>query len=75
MISTELHWVEGAWPGKLAMAARPRGGDWLQDELADWRRSGVNTVFSLLTEEEEHDLARLRLRPTRCISAVREDSA
>ena len=56
MMTTELHWVDGPWPGRLALAARPRGGDWLEDELAAWRRAGVDTVFSLLTAEEEDDL-------------------
>jgi len=53
---TELHWVDGPWPGKLALAARPRGGDWLKDELAVWKEAGINTVLSLLTPEEEKDL-------------------
>ena len=53
---TELHWVEGPWPGKLALAARPRGGDWLEDELTSWRKAGVDTVFSLLTADEEKEL-------------------
>src|ERR1700733_10734044 len=56
MIWTELHWVEGPWPGKLALAARPRGGEWLEDEITSWQRGGVNTIFSLPTDEEEHDL-------------------
>jgi len=56
MITTKLHWVEGPWPGKLALAARPRGGDWLEDELAAWRREGISAVISLLTPEEEIDL-------------------
>lgn len=56
MMWTELHWVEGPWPGKLAVAARPRGGEWLEDEIRSWQRSGVNAVFSLLTVEEERDL-------------------
>ena len=53
---TKLHWVDGPWPGKLALAARPRGGDWLEDEIASWRENGVHTIFSLLTKEEELDL-------------------
>jgi protein-tyrosine phosphatase len=53
---TELHWVDGPWPGKLALASRPRGGDWLEEEMAGWRRSGIDTVLSLLTPEEEKDL-------------------
>lgn len=55
-MGTELHWVDGPWPGRLAMAARPRGGDWLDDEMSEWRRAGIDTVVSLLTAEEEQDL-------------------
>jgi protein-tyrosine phosphatase len=53
---TELHWVEGPWSGKLALASRPRGGDWLEDELAGWKQAGIETVVSLLTPNEERDL-------------------
>lgn len=56
MRGTKLHWVDGPWPGKLALAARPRGGEWLEDEITGWQREGVHTVFSLLTPEEERDL-------------------
>jgi protein-tyrosine phosphatase len=55
-VATELHWVEGPWTGKLAVAARPRGGDWLSDDIARWKRAGVNAVLSLLTPEENRDL-------------------
>jgi len=50
-----LWWVKGPWPGKLAVAARPRGGDWLEDEIANWRREGIRIVVSLLTPEEERE--------------------
>lgn len=53
---SEFYPVEGPWPGKLWMAARPRGGDWLQDEMLRWHREGVEDVLSLLTPGEEHDL-------------------
>ena len=53
---TELHWMDGPWPGKLAISARPRGGDWLDEELANWRKSGVDEVVSLLTPEEVESL-------------------
>ena len=56
MIGTTLHWVNGPWLGKLALAARPRGGEWLEDEISGWRRAGINAIVSLLTPEEEHDL-------------------
>jgi protein-tyrosine phosphatase len=52
----ELYWIDGRWPGKLAVAARPRGGDWLRDDIASWKRMGIDTVLSLLTADEERDL-------------------
>ena len=55
-MATKLYWAQGPWPGKLALAARPRGGDWLEDEMAAWRRGGIDTVLSLLTPEEEQEL-------------------
>ena len=51
-----LYWIDEFQPGKLALAARPRGGDWLPDEIADWKRFGISAVVSLLTSEEERDL-------------------
>ncbi len=53
---TRLYWLDDVWPGRIALSARPRGGDWLADELADWKRSGVGTVVSLLEPQEEKDL-------------------
>jgi protein-tyrosine phosphatase len=38
------------------LAARPRGGDWLTDDIANWKRAGISLVLSLLTPEEENDL-------------------
>ncbi len=55
-MGTPLHWADGPWPGRLALAARPRGGDWLEDELAAWKRAGIDVVASMLTPEEERDL-------------------
>ena len=55
-MGTQLFWLDGSWPGRLALAARPRGGDWLADEIGDWKRAGVGAVLSLLTPQEEEDL-------------------
>jgi len=55
-MSTKLYWIAGPWPGKLAIAARPRGGDWLEDEMRGWQDAGINTVLSLLTAGEDKDL-------------------
>src|SRR5580700_7700888 len=51
-----LFWIPGPWRGKLAVAARPRGGDWLEDEAGGWRLSGVDVVVSLLEKDEEAQL-------------------
>jgi protein-tyrosine phosphatase len=52
----ELFWISGPWRGKLAIAARPRGGDWLDDEATGWRRAGVDVVVSLLENDEAAQL-------------------
>src|SRR5262245_30481104 len=55
-MGTRLYWIDGPWPGKLAVAARPRGGDWLENEIAGWHSAGIKRVLSLLTAEEEREL-------------------
>jgi protein-tyrosine phosphatase len=55
-MKTDLYWVDGAWPGRLAIMPRPRGGDWLEDEVRWWQKSGVGVVLSLLTHDEIADL-------------------
>ncbi len=53
---TNLYWVEGAYPGRVAVSPRPRGGDWLEDEILAWSRAGIDAVVSLLTPDEVTDL-------------------
>lgn len=53
---TPLYWIDTPWPGRLAIAPRPRGGDWLGDELKAWRGAGIDGVVSALTPEEMSDL-------------------
>src|SRR5271169_4874427 len=52
----DLYWLDGPWPGKLAMAARPRGGYWLEDDLVRGERESVDTLLTLLTREEKKNL-------------------
>lgn len=52
----KLHWIDWKWPGRLAISARPRGGDWLDDEVDGWRAAGIGTVVSLLTPPEVAEL-------------------
>jgi len=53
---TVPHWITAPLPGKLAIAARPRGGDWLEDELRAWKNAGVTEIVSRLTPDEEASL-------------------
>ena len=55
-MTPDLFWIPGPWRGKLAIAARPRGGDWLQDESRGLRRAGVDVIVSLLEEDEAAQL-------------------
>ncbi|MCI0693172.1 tyrosine protein phosphatase [candidate division KSB1 bacterium] len=49
---TKFYWIEGPWPGRLAISSRPRGGDWLEDEVRAWQQAGIEMVVSLLTKDE-----------------------
>jgi protein-tyrosine phosphatase len=53
---TQPFWIEGKWPGRLAVSPRPRGGDWLEDEMKFWQRSGISLVVSLLEAKESREL-------------------
>jgi protein-tyrosine phosphatase len=53
---SRLHWIKLPGPGRLAIAARPRADDWLEDEIAAWRGEGVDVVVSLLEPSEVHEL-------------------
>lgn len=51
-----IYWIRHAEPPKLAIVARPRGGDWLDDDLQALKRDGVDIVVSALTRPEEEEL-------------------
>lgn len=53
-----LYWIPTSSPGKITISARPRGGDWLEDEIEGWRKQGIDIAVSLLTpaENKEFDL-------------------
>jgi len=52
----EIYWIDNISPGRLAVLPRPRGGDWLEDELQSLRDQGVDLLVSLLTEDETNEL-------------------
>jgi protein-tyrosine phosphatase len=55
-MTPHLYWISGPWKGRLAISARPRGADWLEDEVSGWRRAGVDSVVSLLESSEDAQL-------------------
>lgn len=55
-MNPDLYWIPGPWRGRLAIVARPRGSDWLADEVSGWRRAGIDVVVSLLEAEESAQL-------------------
>lgn len=50
---TPIYWIDDDYPGRLGIMARPRGGDWLHDEMRALRHAGVDLLVSLLTETEQ----------------------
>src|SRR5688572_1255669 len=49
---SEVYWVPTSLAGRLAILPRPRGDDWLEDEVRGWRQAGIDVVVSLLTPGE-----------------------
>ncbi len=56
---SEIYWIEADTAIRLAIMARPRAGEWLEDEIANWKREGISTVLSLL---EQHEIDELGLQ-------------
>lgn len=48
--------IERSGPGRLSTMARPRGGEWLYDELEALRAVGSDIVVSMLTATEAREL-------------------
>ena len=48
--------IEGPWSGQLVIVPRPRGGEWLDDEVRVWKALGFDVVVSLLTRSELNEL-------------------
>ncbi|HEX8712913.1 MAG TPA: hypothetical protein VF730_13630 [Terracidiphilus sp.] len=48
----EVLWIKSNPPVELAIVLRPRGGDWLRQEMLRIKQAGVQTLVSLLEPEE-----------------------
>ena len=51
-----VHWIDGIESGRLGIMPRPRGGDWLEDEIHSLKMWGVGAVVSLLEQDEITEL-------------------
>jgi protein-tyrosine phosphatase len=51
-----IYSIEGPWKGRLAIVPRPRGGEWLEDEVQAWRDGELDVMVSLLTASETSEL-------------------
>ena len=48
--------IAGATRNRIAIVARPRGNDWLCDEITAFSREGIEILVSMLTDEEAEEL-------------------
>jgi len=53
-----VYWIPAAGL-RLAIVSRPRGGDWLPDDVAVLKRAGFDAVVSALTPPENEELGLL----------------
>ena len=51
-----IYWIEANGPGRLGIMARPRSGEWLDDEIASWEAAGISEVICLLERDEVDEL-------------------
>ena len=65
---SRIYWIDLAIAGRLAIMARPRSGDWLEDEISGWGEEGIEVVVSLLEREE---IAELGLRDEEALCRAR----
>lgn len=48
----DIFWIDGKPAPGIAIVTRPRGTDWLEDEMRYLKQSGIHTVVSLLERFE-----------------------
>jgi protein-tyrosine phosphatase len=54
---TKTYWIETfESSAKIGIMARPRGGDWLEDEIRNLENSKVGVLVSLLEQDEIYEL-------------------
>jgi hypothetical protein len=53
---SDLHTISRTRTGTLHTMARPRGGDWLDDEMSALAAGGIGVLVSLLTDADMTEL-------------------
>ncbi len=48
----EIYWVDATLPGKVGVCERPRGGNFLRDDMHHLRQLGVDVLVSALVDQE-----------------------
>lgn len=51
-----IYWIDEFAAGRIGIMARPRGGDWLEDEIISLRQAKVDGLVSLLEPAEVIEL-------------------
>ena len=51
-MACQVYWITDNSGLRLGIMARPRGGDWLEDEITSLRDQGIKVVASLLNPDE-----------------------
>jgi protein-tyrosine phosphatase len=49
----DIYWIKDGQPPRLAIVARPRGDDWLREDLTRLRDGGIDILVSFLPADEE----------------------
>lgn len=67
-MSTNIYWIHKFDnSAKIGIMARPRGDDWLEDEIAHFKNNNVDVLVSLLERDEVYDL-NLELEEELCLA-------
>lgn len=52
----QIYWIKNLGTGKIGIIPRPRGNDWLEDEIVSLKELQVTVVVSLLQDSEVKEL-------------------
>jgi protein-tyrosine phosphatase len=67
-LKATIYPIIDATPNHIAIVARPRGNDWLCDEISALSREGIEILVSMLTDEEADELG-LTEESAECVAA------